>query len=143
MLNISYIPHADPHQSVNLAGRDGTVEIAEDLRQRLKLRMQEAGDKVAAISQRFFPHLPAGKQWPGHGIRAIGRNAGPRSSKISKPQEHQPSESIVLWRTLAAQDLQEDIAEDFGLTIGLVFLECFEPALCLSGLGVPPSLIVK
>jgi hypothetical protein len=47
---------ADPHQLVNLAGRDGTIEIAEDLRQRLKLRMQEVGDKVAEISQPFFPH---------------------------------------------------------------------------------------
>jgi hypothetical protein len=51
-----YDLYSDPHQLVNLAGRDGTVEIAEDLRQRLKVRMQEAGDKVAEISQPFFPY---------------------------------------------------------------------------------------
>lgn len=51
-----YDMYSDPHQLVNLAGRDGTIKIAEDLRQRLKLRMQEVGDKVAEISQPFFLH---------------------------------------------------------------------------------------
>ena len=47
---------SDPHQLVNLAGREGTLEIAEKLRQRMKARMADAGDKVAEISQPFFPY---------------------------------------------------------------------------------------
>jgi len=51
-----YDLYSDPHQLVNLAGRDGTIEIANSLRQRLIARMKEAGDKVAEISQPFFPY---------------------------------------------------------------------------------------
>jgi arylsulfatase A-like enzyme len=51
-----YDLYSDPHQLVNLAGRDGTIEIAEDLRQRLVARMKEAGDKDAEISPPFFPY---------------------------------------------------------------------------------------
>ena len=51
-----YDLYSDPHQLVNLAGRDGTLEIAEQLQQRLKARMAEAGDKAAEISQPFFPY---------------------------------------------------------------------------------------
>jgi len=51
-----YDLYSDPHQLVNLAGRDGTIEIAENLRQRLLARMKEAGDKVAEISPPLFPY---------------------------------------------------------------------------------------
>jgi hypothetical protein len=51
-----YDLYSDPHQLVNLAGRDGTLEIAENLRQRLLSRMKEVGDKVAEISPPFFPY---------------------------------------------------------------------------------------
>jgi arylsulfatase A-like enzyme len=51
-----YDLYSDPHQLVNLAGRDGTLEIAENLRQRLVSRMEEVGDKVAEISPPFFPY---------------------------------------------------------------------------------------
>ena len=51
-----YDLYSDPHQLLNLAGRDGTLEIAESLRQRLVSRMEEIGDKVAEISPPFFPY---------------------------------------------------------------------------------------
>jgi arylsulfatase A-like enzyme len=51
-----YDLYSDPHQLLNLAGRDGTLEIAESLRQRLVSRMEESGDKVAEISPPFFPY---------------------------------------------------------------------------------------
>jgi hypothetical protein len=51
-----YDLYSDPHQLLNLAGRDGTLEIAESLRQRLVSRMEEVGDKVAEISPPFFPY---------------------------------------------------------------------------------------
>jgi arylsulfatase A-like enzyme len=51
-----YDLYADPHQLVNMAGRDGTIEIAASLRERLKARMMEAGDATAEISQPFFPY---------------------------------------------------------------------------------------
>jgi uncharacterized sulfatase len=51
-----YDLYSDPHQLVTRAGRDGTIEIAESLRQRLVSRMKEAGDKDAEISPPFFPY---------------------------------------------------------------------------------------
>jgi arylsulfatase A-like enzyme len=51
-----YDLYADPHQLVNLAGRDGTLQTAETLRKRLMLRMKEAGDKPAEISPPLFPY---------------------------------------------------------------------------------------
>ncbi len=47
---------ADPHQLVNLAGRREYRKIAAQLRERLKARMAEAGDRVAEIEEaRFYP----------------------------------------------------------------------------------------
>lgn len=51
-----YDLYADPHQLVNLAGRDGTLQTAETLRTRLMLRMKEIGDKPAEISPPLFPY---------------------------------------------------------------------------------------
>lgn len=51
-----YDLYADPHQVLNLAGRDGTIDISENLRQRLLARMQEAGDHPAEIRPPFFPY---------------------------------------------------------------------------------------
>jgi arylsulfatase A-like enzyme len=47
---------SDPYQLLNLAGRDGTIEISETLRQRLTVRMKEVGDKEAEIGPPFFPY---------------------------------------------------------------------------------------
>ena len=51
-----YDLYSDPHQLVNLAGRDGTLETSEDLRRRLLARIQEAGDRVADIKPPYFPY---------------------------------------------------------------------------------------
>lgn len=47
---------ADPHQLVNLAGRDEYLEIAADLRERLRVRIAEAGDQKAIIEGPLFPY---------------------------------------------------------------------------------------
>jgi arylsulfatase A-like enzyme len=51
-----YDLYSDPHQLVNLAGRDGTIEISESLRQRLLSHMKEVGDKAAEIRTPYFPY---------------------------------------------------------------------------------------
>jgi len=51
-----YDNYADPYQAVNLAGRAGYEQIAQDLRKRLLARMQEAGDSPAAIEPSWFPY---------------------------------------------------------------------------------------
>jgi arylsulfatase A-like enzyme len=47
---------SDPHQLVNLAGRDGYLEIAAELRERLKVRIAEAGDQNVIIEGPLFPY---------------------------------------------------------------------------------------
>ncbi|MGH9469041.1 MAG: sulfatase-like hydrolase/transferase [Terriglobia bacterium] len=47
---------SDPHQLVNLAGRDETLTVAEELRERLKSRMAEVGDHPAEIGPPIFPY---------------------------------------------------------------------------------------
>jgi arylsulfatase A-like enzyme len=51
-----YDLYADPHQLVNLAGRNESLETAARLRERLKSRMQEAGDHPAEIDLPYFPY---------------------------------------------------------------------------------------
>jgi arylsulfatase A-like enzyme len=51
-----YDNRADPHQLVNLAGRKETAAIEEHLRERLKVRMQEAGDTMAQLLPCEFPY---------------------------------------------------------------------------------------
>ncbi len=51
-----YDNFADPHQLVNLAGRKETAAIEPELRERLRARMQEAGDKPAELEQCAFPY---------------------------------------------------------------------------------------
>lgn len=46
----------DPHQLVNLAGRDNTLAVAAELRGRLKARIAEAGDHSAEIGPPVFPY---------------------------------------------------------------------------------------
>lgn len=46
----------DPHQLVNLAGRDNTLAIAAELRERLKARIAEVGDHSAEIGPPVFPY---------------------------------------------------------------------------------------
>lgn len=51
-----YDDYADPHQLVNLAGRDESREIASRLRERLKARMVEAGEAEPVIEEaRLYP----------------------------------------------------------------------------------------
>lgn len=51
-----YNLYADPHQLVNLAGRREYQEIAAKLRERLRARMVEAGDREARIEPaQFYP----------------------------------------------------------------------------------------
>lgn len=51
-----YDNRADPHQFINLAGRKETVAIEEHLRERLKARMQEAGDNMSQLLPCEFPY---------------------------------------------------------------------------------------
>jgi arylsulfatase A-like enzyme len=51
-----YDLYADPHQQVNLIGRPQYRKIADDLRDRLKARMTEAGDPPATIENCWFPY---------------------------------------------------------------------------------------
>ena len=51
-----YDNRADPCQLVNLAGRRETADIEEHLRQRLKARIVEAGDKPANLLPSAFPY---------------------------------------------------------------------------------------
>jgi arylsulfatase A-like enzyme len=51
-----YGNRADPYQLVNLAGRKETVQVEEHLRERLKERMQEAGDSPAELRPCAFPY---------------------------------------------------------------------------------------
>lgn len=51
-----YDNRADPNQLVNLAGRKETRLIEEQLRERLRARMQEAGDKRAELKACTFPY---------------------------------------------------------------------------------------
>lgn len=51
-----YDNRADPHQLVNLAGREETVAVEQHLRERIKARMQEAGDKPAELLPCAFPY---------------------------------------------------------------------------------------
>jgi arylsulfatase A-like enzyme len=51
-----YDNRADPYQLVNLAGRKETVAIETQLRDRLKARMQEAGDKTTEVVPCVFPY---------------------------------------------------------------------------------------
>lgn len=47
---------SDPHQLVNLAGRDGSLAVASELRERLRSRIQEAGDHTAEMGPPVFPY---------------------------------------------------------------------------------------
>jgi hypothetical protein len=47
---------ADPYQQVNLAGRAPYSKAAEELRQRLVARIQEASGASAAIDPCWFPY---------------------------------------------------------------------------------------
>lgn len=47
---------SDPHQLVNLSGREGTLAAAGELRARLKAKMAEAGDHPAEIDPPIFPY---------------------------------------------------------------------------------------
>lgn len=47
---------SDPHQLVNLAGRDESLAVASKLRDRLKARIAEAGDHAAEIGPPVFPY---------------------------------------------------------------------------------------
>ena len=51
-----YNNRADPHQLVNMAGRKETVAVEAELRQRLKQRMEEAGDRAAEMLPCAFPY---------------------------------------------------------------------------------------
>jgi arylsulfatase A-like enzyme len=51
-----YDLYADAHQQVNLIGRPQYRKIADDLRERLKARMAEAGDPPATIENCWFPY---------------------------------------------------------------------------------------
>jgi arylsulfatase A-like enzyme len=51
-----YDNRADPNQLVNLAGRKETRLIEEQLQERLRARMQEAGDKPAELKACTFPY---------------------------------------------------------------------------------------
>ena len=51
-----YDLYADPHQHVNLAGRTPYRRAAEELRQRLIARIQEASSDSAAIEPCWFPY---------------------------------------------------------------------------------------
>lgn len=51
-----YDNYADPHQHVNLAGRQPYAEISGQLRQRLIERIYEAGGARAAIEPAVFPY---------------------------------------------------------------------------------------
>lgn len=51
-----YNNFADPHQLVNLAGRKEVLDIEAHLRERLKARMQEAGDQQAELEPCQFPY---------------------------------------------------------------------------------------
>lgn len=51
-----YDNRADPHQLVNMAGRKETVAVEAALRERLKQRMEEAGDKPADLQRCAFPY---------------------------------------------------------------------------------------
>ncbi len=53
---ILYDNYADPYQQVNLAGRAGYQNIANQLRERMLARMQEAGDSPAVIEPCWFPY---------------------------------------------------------------------------------------
>ena len=51
-----YDNRADPNQLVNLAGRKETRLVEEQLRERLRARLQEAGDKPAELKACEFPY---------------------------------------------------------------------------------------
>jgi arylsulfatase A-like enzyme len=51
-----YDLYSDPHQLVNMAGRNETLETAVRLRGRLKERIAEAGDHSAEIDSPYFPY---------------------------------------------------------------------------------------
>jgi len=51
-----YDNRADPHQLVNLAGRRETMPIEQQLRERLKTLMRQAGDDPAELSSCQFPY---------------------------------------------------------------------------------------
>ncbi len=47
---------SDPHQLINLAGRKETVAVEEQLRERLRVRMNEIGDVPAELGACEFPY---------------------------------------------------------------------------------------
>lgn len=47
---------SDPHQLVNLSGREGSLAVAAELRERLKARIVEVGDHEAEIDPPIFPY---------------------------------------------------------------------------------------
>ncbi len=51
-----YDNRADPHQLVNMAGRKETAAVEIELRQRLRERMEEAGDRPAELQPCPFPY---------------------------------------------------------------------------------------
>ena len=51
-----YDNRADPHQLVNMAGRKETAGVEAKLRERLRQRMEEAGDKPAELLPCAFPY---------------------------------------------------------------------------------------
>src|SRR5579884_3856285 len=51
-----YDNRADPYQLVNLAGRKETAQNETQLRERLRQRMQEIGDKPAELAACMFPY---------------------------------------------------------------------------------------
>ncbi|HLK67125.1 MAG TPA: sulfatase-like hydrolase/transferase [Bryobacteraceae bacterium] len=53
---ILYDLAADPYQHTNLAGRTEYRSITQDLRQRLRARMQEASGETASIDPCWFPY---------------------------------------------------------------------------------------
>jgi arylsulfatase A-like enzyme len=52
-----YDLYADPFQHTNLAGRAQVKTISEDLRERLKKRITEAGDPMPVIEPALFPYV--------------------------------------------------------------------------------------
>ena len=53
---VLYDLFADPHQHVNLAGREPYRAVSDELRGRLAARMLEASGEKAAIERCWFPY---------------------------------------------------------------------------------------
>ena len=54
--HVMYDNYADPYQLVNLAGRAPYLKVAEELRQRLAARAEEAGGAKVTIEPTWFPY---------------------------------------------------------------------------------------